>query len=388
LAEKIQLRTFRLVPSAAWIQTPGSFWLNGTPNGFQVQLDPAILSQAGLHSEKIDAIDESSGKVAFEVPVTVVSPEPLNDSNAHHIVHTGPIRVGESLRYFLDVPAGTTALQLALSSDGPQIWGQLVGPEGNTVTTLKDTTMSSPLTPLSASVNITRPGVYEFDVVAPESGSRVAQLNLSVRAYSLTVTRGATDPGGTFEVTVQNNFESLKFASQVKTQVLIHQQVYELTTDSLVIPFTVSDQDIKNLSRIDFRVITSKKFYDMMTDYPYYILNSKGASVTSGAVELDTHVTLNNLAQMKPDTLNLHIQGSFATAVPKKWAVTVNEAHYLATPVGISDFSSYQLETGQFQTITVHPAKIVGAPAGFKACPTLSLSGADGTPIQYATLCQ
>jgi subtilisin family serine protease len=387
-ADKIQLRTFRLEPSASWIRTPGTFWVNGSPNGFQAQIDPSILSQPGLHSEKITAIDDQTGKTAFEVPVTIVSPEVLGDANAHHVTHTSPIRVGESQRYFFDVPAGTTALQLALGSDGPPVWGQLVDPEGRTVSTLKDASGSAPQTTLYSSLNVNRAGVYELDVVAPGSNARIAQAHFSVRAYGLAITRGAPQSDTSTEVTVQNNFEPAKLGFQVQTLALQRQQTYTITGDTLEIPFAVTADDIKDFSRIDFEVLTSKAVYDQMTDYPYYLLDSKNVVTSPGALELDSHVTV-DLSQAKPDTLRLHIQGSFAKEAPKTWSIRVKEVRYLKAPAGEQPSLSTQLETDQFQTIAMPLATdLKVSRPGFRGCPTLTISAADGSTIQYYTLCE
>ena len=124
VSSTVSLKTVSLVPSAPWIKTPPDLWVQSGARTFQVTLDRAVLAEPGVHSEKITGIDEATGLVVFEVPVTVIAPSLLTDENAHTLVKTDRIKVGQTLRYFLDVPAGATSIQLDLASDGPVVRAQ------------------------------------------------------------------------------------------------------------------------------------------------------------------------------------------------------------------------------------------------------------------------
>ena len=213
-APALFLRTFSLKPSASWIKLPASFWIHGSERAFQVDIDYSALEQAGLYSEKIVAIDESTNEIAFEIPVTVVKPSRLSDENAFHVEREITVPVGKTNRYFFDFPAGTTAVQASVISDGPRIWGQLLDPNGQEVFRIADGSITPPQPPIHAQGEISRGGVYELDIVAPAYNQRTAKVKLKIQLFSLTTQLEPALEPNQQEILVQNNFAPLKITGQ------------------------------------------------------------------------------------------------------------------------------------------------------------------------------
>ncbi len=385
----LPLRTLKLVPSANWIRLPEELWIQSTPRSFQVRLDPAVLSQPGLHSEVITAVDNQSGEVAFEVPVTVVAPYTLDDVNQHTFTANDTAHVGKTLRYFLDIPSGTTSLSIELSSDGPAISGQLLDPEGKTVTALKDSTTSSPLPPLSVATNISRAGVYEFDVVASPALSSPGKIQLKIKAYSLSIALGPEEEPQKFTAFVQNNFEPIKVVPSISLNAVRSQRTILVKGSGTQLPISLSEEDRKLFSGVTLKFVTAKSTYDLMTDFPYRVLDSQGAAVTSGGLDMNSTVGFANLDKLPGGDLSLEVSGSFTTEAPNHWSFTLTESRLLINPVNMGTSSRFSLETGQQKGIAIDLNSIQNPLAkGFDNCATLSLADPNGKVLQTTPLCR
>lgn len=380
------LKTFKLEPSASWIHTVPNFWIHGGPRTFQVELDPNVLKNAGLFSEKISAIDEATGVVDFVVPVTVLSPLLLNDSNRHFVREEVTIRVGQTLRYFLDVPAGTTAMQVDLLSDGPIVWGQLLDPEGRQVGKMMDSEKTSPQPPLALDTNVTRPGVYEIDLVAPAYNQRPAKVRLEAKLFSLSTSTGPEQAEGIIDVMVQNNFESLKLIPILEYKSVEKTDSIEIQDNLTDVAFSWSETDQGRFSALSFLVTTSKNIYDLMTDYPYRVFCEDKALLASGGLELMSEIRLENICL---GALKLEIQGAFTHSPPARWIVELTEKRRLKTPISISKGNRILIETGQNVPIPVNLSSItVPLVSGMKNCAVLTLETPAGRKIQEVPLCR
>jgi len=385
LEDQNKLKTFRLEPSATWIHTPPTMWMTGAARVLQVTLDESVFATPGLHSEKIAAIDEATGELAFVIPVTVVAPALLDDASRHTFQVETPIRVGQTLRYFVDVPAGTTSLVTNLESDGPFLWGQVLDAEGRKVGSLQDTEATVPLVPQRSQVNIARAGVYEIDIVAPANISRHAKAKLKVQAFSLAVGSPIAKPGSGLELELQNNFEAVKFTSEIA--LVAHQTSHAITVtgDRTNLPFPISDEDLKTYSSIKFNVKTAKEYYDLMTDYPFRAFDHEGKLLLSGGLELDSDIDL-DLANQKPGKWNLEITGAFTKEAPKDWGFNLTQTRKLAEEKVLLHGLRTLLETGQATNLLVNHT--FGADSGHVDCVEVRLNAVTGERLQTIPICR
>ena len=382
------LRTFKLV-SAAWVKTPGSLWTQGpAAKTFQVTLDYAAISKTGVHSDIIKAVDEATNEVAFEVPVTVVVPVALNAGNQYRYQISQSQRVGQTLRHFIHVPAGTTSLALSLSSDGPVVWAQLLDSEGRKVAEVIDSEATSPMPTLSTQANLTRGGLYEIDVVAPATIRRPVLANLSVQLYSLQVTKTPSTLPGVFDVMVENRFAPVKVVPKVEIPFLKGKQDVVITGNAGNVNVGITSEDKKAYSKVEFTIQTNKALYDMMTDYPFRVFDSEGGMVASGGLELESVVALEKLEDLAGEAFRLEIQGAFTKAPPAKWAVHLTERRHLATPIAVMESPRLLIESGQFRQVAVDLSEVtVPTKDGLLGCAVLKLNSPEGKVIQSNELC-
>lgn len=385
---KNELKTYRLEASDSWIKPVSNLWITSAPKTFQVEVSKEVFSKAGLRSGKVTAILESTNEVAFVLPVTVVSPVALQDSNGHKVEINEAVKVGETKRYFVDVPAGTTAIQLDLVSDGPIVWGQLLDPEGRKLTELRDVEASAPQPPLFASANIQRAGVYEIDLVAPAYNKRRAQVRLNTRVFSFTTRTSPATTGKGFDLLVQNNFESLKIVSNSEVRHFGRSQVITVNGDTTKQAIEISADELTQLGSLHFNVKTSKRFYDLMTDYPYRVFNTEGAMIGSGGLELDSAIPLDDLSTLTQGKGTLEITGAFSDKAPEKWFFELVENRVLKTPIAVAKGARLLLETGQEGVVQVPLDSVsIQAPAGLKPCVVILLETADAKKIQDVEVC-
>lgn len=386
-----KLRTFRLEPTADWIVTPPALWMGDAARVFQIAVSDKVFAKPGLYSAAVSAVDEATGRREFLVPVTVVVPEALGDRNGHTLSMEMPLAPGQTERRFVEVPAGATAVQVELESDGPVAWGQLLDGEGRRVLGLDDPARPSPLPKLFAQANVTRPGVYELDLVAPPTNVRAARVRAKVVAYSLTATTDGELASAGFQVRIQNNFEPLRASVDVGVRLARRNRVIEVSGTTVRLPFDIAAAEQTALSKLDFRVLTSRSTYDLMTDYPYRVFDGSRTLMASGGLELDSTFTLDNLAEKVPGTFELEISGAFAKEAPPAWAFRLIEDRVLARPVMLVRGTAQSLETHQFALVDVRvpttAAAQFAASAGFTPCASLDVKS-DGRLVQQIDVCR
>lgn len=380
-----ELHTYKLVSSDSWIKTLSNLWLNGTPKTFQVNVDAAILEVPGIHSGKISAVDEVTGEVAFIVPVTVIGSEDLTTQNNHTLNFKSEIRVNEVKRVFVNVPTGTTSLTLDLESDGPIVWGQLLDNEGRKVAELRDTEVTTPQPILRAQATIKKAGVYEVDLVAPGYNRRRANVSLKVRAYSITA-ESIAEGNSEYSLVLQNNFGPVKVVSRLDQKSVDKSQVISISGIQTTIPFVVTADDAKLYSDIQFEVTTSKKFYDLMTDYPFRVFSEKKEVLANGGLELNSKIELSEIDKLI-GTNQVEITGAFTEAPKTPWGIKVTERRILKDAISLYKGPRLLLETGQAVSQNVSLKSKLSVATGFDSCAVLSLEDASGRLIQELPIC-
>lgn len=387
--KKGQLKFISLVPSDKWILVPGDRWTDAAPQTFQIRLDAALLTKPGLYSGKVTGIDDKTKDVEFEIPVTILVPELLDDAHQHQLqVANSTLKVGKIARYFVDVPAGSTALEINLSTNGPILWAQLVDPVGDTVTKIKSSESTEPMDPLRAHANIRRAGVYEIDIVSGPDASRTANYTLNVRAYSLTAKLGPPQADNKISVTIQNNFEAVKvipraifnFVQAAKTINI------EGIGKTITLPFTANDKKLFDSIKLQFD--TALEYYDLMTDYPYRVFDASGSEVKSGGLLLDSVVEVAPLEKLPEGDLTLAVAGSFSKQAPAHWSVALKEKRYISDDQVLFSGALTLLEEDQTTNISIDVSSL-GGPLrdGYQNCLTLFLDTFDGKELQERPIC-
>jgi hypothetical protein len=188
-------------------------------------------------------------------------------------------------------------------------------------------------------------------------------------------------------VTIQNNFSVVKVIPKVELNKACRKLNVGLEGVGGSIPFQLTEADQALFSELNLKILTSKSYYDLMTDYPYTLFDAKGNTLASGGAELDTQVSVAPLVFLPTGTLHLSISGSFAMRAPDKWMIEIEESRTLQNPVTLATLTRVVLNQGQTTDVPVN-TKPIAKPLveGFKNCPEMTLSTPEGELIQSIPL--
>jgi len=117
-----------LACSAAWVKHPKHLDLMYSSRHFLVQIDPTGL-EPGVHAAFINAYDSNQPDKGplFEVPITVVRPEPLKSEPRPHIEHKDILFApGDIKRHFIKPPEGSTWAVVRVVSQEKAATGKFV----------------------------------------------------------------------------------------------------------------------------------------------------------------------------------------------------------------------------------------------------------------------
>lgn len=318
-ADQQKIQTFRVTHSNL-VTSPGSFYLTGAPRSFYVDVSDSAFATPGIKSTTIVLTNTEEKDFSLRIPVTIVVPETSEQMARGQV----DVEVGDVKRLFFRVPPGVSSVQVDLDSDGPMIWGQLLDSEGRSVVELFDGDRLSPQVPLRAEANLNRAGIFELDIVAPAYNKRTAKVNYTLKYNRLKFRRGVASEPGTFAVDIENYGESLRL--KAKATVTKDQKSEWVTVtgkDRIEIPFTVTPELKSQYSGATFQVQTSKAVYDLMTDFPYYVLGPKDELVTSGGLQLDSSFSV---SELKEGDYKIIIQGAFTQAAPEVWGFRMTQS--------------------------------------------------------------
>lgn len=380
----IPIRTYRLQPSAPWIQTPSNLWIGSSPKTFQVNLSPSVYETPGLYSERIIAIDESDQKMAFVVPVTVVVPEKL----VTQLTGIFTVLPGTTKRLFLDVPIGATQISLEMKSSGPIVWGQLLNTEGKRIVELRPPDNTLPQPRIVQRGLLSQSGVYELDFTASPANRTAASVTFSLDLFG-------------FSITPELSSESLRFdvliSSQIGAAILVPRLVQKKSSltrqlriegSSIRTPFKLSESDLGRFSEIQFRTRVSKKVYDSMTDFPFRIFDPSGGLLQSGGLEVDSTITVDKLSEQAIGDYQLEIQGAFTFGLPVPWPLVLEESRLLKSPTLLFEYPRVALETGQVRLISIDITKLSSnGKDSLLDCATLQLDLVDGRTVHERDFC-
>lgn len=375
------LKKFKLVASASWIKAPEIFVSNGTPRSFQVVLDESVFETAGFKSEKIEAIDEETNELAFVIPVTVISPELPTMEKTFSIERKSSIAPGEVARHFAYIPVGVDSVILTYQSDGPVVSSFVQAPDGATVSQ-NHPANTLPLPKQRLVLNIKKAGIYEFDLLARESNLRTAQVTLGLQLHSFTIHKDSYLSENQYALAIQNNLNTTRVTPKVVVDKFSKAEVVTISGVKKELPFLWTEEDKKLFSGVHWNIVTAKKFYDEMTDYPYQLFCPDGSVDVKGGLGLVDTIEANPSCT---GDLKLVIQGAFAKEIPDPWVIQVKEIRPLQNPTILYQGTSTLLESGR---TVLFPVKEVEIDSGsLDACPTLYLEDSDGKTILEKDLC-
>lgn len=379
-------RAFTLESSVPWIRLDrNNTYVKGEDaTSFDLEYVPSLLTEPGIYTGKVTAYARglSGPRVPeWEIWNTVVIPWKFEGTAAdrHEWTVTGQ-EPGAIRRFFLEVPPGATALELALEPRrGSAGMARLVvhDPEGHGASTFQGWA-----DPLAETNDVfvfggedLWPGTWEAIVFANSANHADADWRLEatiggLRAKPDTITSFRANPGEPWaaEVSVTNDFaQPFEGTAEGRLTGYRRERTIEVTGEDVwEMPFKMNGE----LESVSFRMELDDSTYNRLTDCVFSVLDSDGVALVREA--LGSRVESLSFKNPKPagsDPVGytLQVWAGFARPESKEsWSMRLRESYMRRDPEKIA------VRSGQGTAILLTP----GAPAGL----TLSLGGSPRTP--------
>lgn len=352
------LRSFRFQSEADWLQvTTGKDYLRGGgPMTVSLQYDGRKLAAPGLYAARVvGSLDggDRSGLAARELYFwnTVVVGTALGPENGYTATWTGRDLAASWVdRYYVDVPAGATALRVRLevsedtgAGKGARVVTEICDPEGRvrggfpgyasrTDAAIRDQAVLPPeLYPGSWEINVTSaitaldPGAYRLTASCDGYAADPAAITQLARP-------GAGKPAKA-TLTVTRGFPGV-FRGDVTAAVAGWRKTHTASiekTDEWTLPFTLD----ATTPRAEFTLTMTEEVANLFTDCAVNVLDASGAAITQDSFTgTEAHATAALPEGASEARFTLQVVGAFALAADQEsWGFEVEERYHFAAPV-------------------------------------------------------
>ena len=304
-----------------------------------VRLDKKKMTKPGLYVGRITAYrNDKSHMPEFNMLATVVIPYTFSSSaNYTHEWDGDSVNPGFVKRYFIEVPAGQTAMQVSLTSPEKlysrcRFW--LFDPDGvDLYTSEQINSQENKLNAGNYFYNL-RPGVYELDVEGSIFADTASRYNLAVKFSGINEIGNTTLDSLNSTVKVVNSFDEA-VPYKMSGKILGYEKDYAVkvkSPDQYTMPFTITKDEAYKLFTVDL----SKEDFNKVTDFSMIIydkngkaLNKDGLSYKEGELKIvknfDTDI----------DSLTLALIPAF-TDSSADILIHIKESSYLKNPETVS----------------------------------------------------
>jgi subtilisin family serine protease len=351
-------RSFNFKSEADWLKVvSGDRYIRGDM-GMTVtcQYDAKKLASPGAYSARvIGSLDGGDlGGLAgreFYLWNTVVVGDPVGPATGYRKVYEGKGLVQSSAhRYFVDVPAGATAMRVRLevsedtgSSRGARVLTEICDPEGHVRGGFAGyaTVDGDPIKDQTVLAPELYPGTWEIIVASSIMAMDKSdyRLNVSFDGYHLspetvtTLEREKNGEDATGKVTVTRAFSGV-FKGQAVARI-------DGFTGTEKVEITEADEYTRDFTldaatpRADFHLVMCEKVGNLFTDCAVNILDDSGKALHSNGFDgLEADIGVSLPEGKEEATFTLQVVGAFAIAADMdEWGFELEEEYSFAHPV-------------------------------------------------------
>jgi len=246
-----------------------------------VKFDMDKMKEAGLYCGRITAYrDDKSAFPEFEMLATVILPYHFTEENNYRMSwQNKTIEQGLIDRYFIEVPAGQTCMNVKLSCpENKYAWTrfQLFDPDGVQLDVSPQVNTVKNVYNIEENYFDLKPGVYEIDVEGVFLASDVSDYNFNVEFYSI-------ENLGSHELETSDQVEVVNYFNQQKNyningSLLGYKKEYTVEMnggDIYTLPFSLNADE----SYRQFTIKLSKDDFNKLTDFAFQIYDDNGVVV-------------------------------------------------------------------------------------------------------------
>lgn len=325
---------------------------NNQTASVSVKFDESKMKEPGLYVGKLTGTrDDKTQMPEFEMWAAVVMPYRFNQSNDYtQTWQNKKIAPGGIERYFIEIPAGGTTMDVSLSGikgefSNTYFW--LFKPDGEELYLSHGLSSGDNYETVEKSFYNLTPGVYELDVEGSYKIGKTSGYNLSVEFSGIRRLDNEVLDSANQKIKVinlYNNSETYKLNGKI----LGYENDLTINLngqDTSSFPFTFrNDEALK-----EFTITLSKNDFEKITDFSLIIYDRKGnAKVRDALSYREGHIEIGNTFNSDSVNLRLILIPAFANK-PGTMKIHINEKTYF------NDALSFQVKDNGSSVTTLYP---------------------------------
>jgi subtilisin family serine protease len=310
-------RAFKLESDSDWLIPiqKKTYIRNDQATFVNVKFDKSKMQEPGLYTARIIAYrDDNSKFPEFEMLATVVIPYKFSSENNYSLNWNSKVEQGFVDRYFIEVPAGQTGMNIRLSSvknNYARVRYNLFDPDGIGLDVSPSIHTIENKNELDVNYFDLKPGVYEVIVEGIFLAKDTSAYDLTIQFYGINRMDDKLIDQSNNKIEVVNLFnkpESYNLTGKLSGYEIDHSVTIQ-GREKFRMPFVLR----KGEQSKDFQLEMSKEDYNRLTDLAFMIYDSEGMIVDNNALSFRTgSVSVNNSSDADSSEYVFEIVPGFA----------------------------------------------------------------------------
>jgi tripeptidyl-peptidase II len=398
-------RVFSLKSTESWLVPDKSeIYIKGTQGAsFGLKYDQEKLEVPGIYSAKIYGYtrnEENGGYADFDVLTTVVVPYKLNIDDSYSLkFNNKKLNIGDIERYFIEVPAGASAMNVILSPVNNRHYNMalyIYDPIGNRVhysESPEKPEKSNKQFEYRVSKKDLKKGIWEIIPYSHYKSTNDSYYNLQVKFFTMDIQPETINsinyrPGEKPELNVKifnNSNEAEVIKAFGKVEGYSYNEEYKLTGQTA---FRKKFKVGEDISSVEFEIDMPIDDFNKMTDIALNVYDLSGKSILSSGMGRKSGSL--KFIPPSPGKYEFEIYPGFISdeVKIKTWTFSVKEKYYYSKPIAI---------TAEKNNLVVYPQKWYDikfslehaypvAPDNFLIFGEIKLTNRDGNLVRIADI--
>ena len=348
-------RAFRIETDNEWLIPiqKTTYIRNNQATFVSVKFDLDKMKEPGLYTGRITAYrDDKSGFPEFEMQATVVMPYRFSyEDNYGHSWKNEKVEQGLFKRYFIEVPAGQTGMNIKLSASGKEYARAryyLFDPNGIEVDASPSIHTLDSKNEIEGTYFNLEPGVYEVVVDGYFLAKGISTYDISVQFYGINKLDDKIISEDNNQIEVVNLFDSPSDynLNGMFTGYKVEHNITISGSEKFTMPFVLR----KGEASKEIKIEMSKEDYSKFTDLAFLIYDTDGYQVESEALSYsEGSITINNTSGNDSTEYIFEIVPGFA------FSSSSAEIHLTETTTFKKEYSFDVVSDGK-STVTLYPS--------------------------------
>jgi tripeptidyl-peptidase II len=281
-------RAFKLESDSDWLIPiqKKTYIRNDQATFVNVKFDRSKMQQPGLYTARITAYrDDNSRFPEFEMLATVVIPYKFSSENNYTLNWNSKVEQGFVHRYFIELPAGQTAMNIKLSSvknNYARVRYNLFDPDGIGLDVSPSIHTLENKNEIDANYFDLKPGVYEVIAEGIFLAKDTSAYDLTIQFYGINRLDNKLIDISNNKIEVVNlfnNAENYNLTGKLSGYEINHAITIQ-GSEKFRMPFVLR----KGEQSKEFNLEMSKEDYNKLTDLAFIIYDSEGVDINNSAL--------------------------------------------------------------------------------------------------------